>query len=253
MTPDSFSDGGNLKTVNDIENRSRQMISQGADIIDVGGESTRPGADSVSVQQELDRVMPAIEMLRSEFEVVISVDTSTPEVILEASRSGVQMINDIRALTRPGALEAAAATNLNVCLMHMQGQPKTMQKNPSYRDIVSEVKDYLEQRIYACVSSGISRDRLIIDPGFGFGKSLEHNVALLKNLQHFADMNYPVLVGISRKSMIGQLTGKNVNERLAGSLAAAMLAAQSGANIIRVHDVAETRDVLNILQAVTDI
>ena len=253
MTPDSFSDGGNLQSLDDIRRKAQQMIMQGADILDVGGESTRPGAEAVSVQQELDRVIPAIEMLGNEFDITLSVDTSTPDVIRESAGVGAHLINDVRALTRSGAMEALASTNLDVCLMHMQGQPQTMQSHPVYEDVVAEVRGYLEQRVSECVDSGISRDRIMVDPGFGFGKSLDHNLLLLKHLQQFEIMGLPILVGMSRKSMLGQITGKDVGERLAGSLAVALLAAQKGAKIIRVHDVAETRDVLKILNAVQDV
>lgn len=250
MTPDSFSDGGHLRHLEDARHAVAKMVAAGADIIDVGGESTRPGALPVDTATELDRVIPVIQMIRSEFDVKISVDTSTPEVMLAAVQAGVYLINDVRALSRPGAMEAAAHTGAQVCLMHMQGQPGTMQQSPQYADVVKDVYDYLMGRVAACQQAGIVKDRLLIDPGFGFGKTLAHNIALLRHLDRLVETGIPVLVGMSRKSMIGELTGKSVHERLAGSLAAAVLAATKGAAIIRVHDVAETKDALQVVMAV---
>ncbi len=256
-TPDSFSDGGNSYIGQHLSldlalHRAEQMLAEGAGIIDVGGESTRPGAAIVSEQQELDRVVSVVEALVRKLDAVVSVDTSTASVIKESASHGASLINDVRALERDGALAAAAATTLPVCLMHMQGQPTTMQNNPAYTDVVTEVCQYLTARVDACVAHGISRERIILDPGFGFGKTLAHNLALLKRLPEMGDLGFPLLVGMSRKSMLAQLLNRTVNERLPGSLALAMLAAQHGAAIIRVHDVAATVDVLKVLAAITD-
>lgn len=257
-TPDSFSDGGSYYQQSTLSidlalSRAETMLQQGASIIDVGGESTRPGAATVSVQEELDRVVPVVEALVNRLGALVSVDTSTAAVIRESAKAGAGLINDVRALQREGALQAAADSGLPVCLMHMQGQPSTMQQKPDYYDVVAEVIDFLHQRIHACHQVGISDERLLLDPGFGFGKTLDHNLALLRQLPMFTELGYPVLVGVSRKSMLGQLLGRPVDQRLAGSLALALCAAQSGAAIIRVHDVAETADVLKVLQAVQNL
>ncbi len=225
------------------------MLVDGASIIDVGGESTRPGAASVSEQEELDRVVPVVDALVNKLDALVSVDTSTAKVIRESARYGAGMINDVRALLRDGALLAVAETDLPICLMHMQGQPNTMQDGPAYDDVVADVRHFLQGRIDACHAQGITRERIILDPGFGFGKTLAHNLALLQRLSEFTDLGYPLLVGMSRKSMLGQLLGRSVDERLPGSLALAILAAQRGAAIIRVHDVAATVDVLKVLSA----
>lgn len=256
-TPDSFSDGGNLYensrvSLDLVLKKAEQMLAQGADILDVGGESTRPGANPVTEQEELDRVIPVVEALVNRLGVLVSVDTSTASVITESARVGAGMINDVRALQREGALTAAAATGLPICLMHMQGEPSSMQQNPQYQDVIQEVQMFLKARVTACRAAGISDNRLLLDPGFGFGKTLNHNLALLQRLSEIKALGFPVLVGLSRKSMLAHLLGRPVNERLAGSLALAMLAAQQGAAIIRVHDVAETVDVLRILSAITD-
>lgn len=252
ITPDSFSDGGQLFTggvnLDAVLQRAARMVEEGASFLDVGGESTRPGAAPVSVQQELDRVLPVVEALAGRFDVVVSVDTSTPEVMTAAAGLGAGLINDVRALGRPGALAAAAGTGLPVCLMHMQGQPDTMQRAPQYDDAVAEVQDFLTQRHQACVEAGIGAGNVLIDPGFGFGKTLEHNLALFRALPVFA-AQAPVLVGVSRKTMIGQLCNRDVDQRLAGGLAFAMLALQTGASILRVHDVAETMDIVKVWQA----
>lgn len=255
VTPDSFSDGGNLHdqkglSIDRALFRVEQMLLEGAAIIDVGGESTRPGAAEVTLQQELNRVLPVVEAIESRFDTVISVDTSSPEVMLEAARLGAGIINDVRGLEREGAVSAAAKTELAVCLMHMQGQPRTMQNQPLYNDVVANVRDYLQERVAACTRAGVDQARLIVDPGFGFGKSVEHNLLLVNDLSDIIELGYPVLVGLSRKSLIGELTGREVNERQAGSLAFAVLAAERGASIIRVHDVAETIDVIKICRAV---
>jgi dihydropteroate synthase len=255
-TPDSFSDGGNSYCDNRLSidialRRAEQMLADGAAIIDVGGESTRPGAATVSEQEELDRVVPVVEALVSKLDALVSVDTSTAAVIRESARHGAGMINDVRALLREEALFAVAEIDLPVCLMHMQGQPNTMQGNPVYSDVVTEVRYFLQDRIDACLAQGIAKERIILDPGFGFGKTLAHNLALLQRLSEFSDLGYPLLVGMSRKSMLAQLLNRSVDERLPGSLALALLAAQRDAAIIRVHDVAATVDVLKVLSAVT--
>lgn len=257
-TPDSFSDGGSYYAAGGLDldlalRRAEQMCNEGASLIDIGGESTRPGAAPVTEQQELERVVPVVEAISSRLDVVISVDTSTPAVIRESAGVGAGLINDVRALTRPGALDAAAATGLPVCLMHMQGEPGTMQSSPVYDDVVAEVKEYLVRRLEACVAAGIPRQQVIFDPGFGFGKNDDHNLALLRQLPETAPADTPLLVGMSRKSMIGRLLDRPVEARLPGSLALAMLAAQRGAHIIRVHDVAETVDVLRMQQLVEQI
>lgn len=254
-TPDSFSDGGSCYQGDCLDldlalARARQMLHDGAVIIDVGGESTRPGAKPVSRQQELDRVVPVVEALVRECDALVSVDTSDPVVMSEAARVGASMINDVRALQREGALAAAAATGLPVCLMHMQGEPDVMQANPRYGDILAEVEVFLTARIEAAQAAGISSDLLLLDPGFGFGKTLAHNLVLLQQLPQLAAKGYPLLVGLSRKSLLGALLGRDVSERLAGSLALALLAADRGAAIIRVHDVAATADVLAVRSAV---
>lgn len=250
ITPDSFSDGGRFDRPDVALGRARQMVEDGAGIIDVGGESTRPGAQPVSEQEELDRVMPVIQALVRELDTPVSVDTSSPVVMRQAAAAGAALINDVRALRRPGALQAAAETGLPVCLMHMQGSPDTMQRRPGYGDVVTEVREFLEARIHACEAAGIPRQRLLADPGFGFGKSLEHNLVLLRELTALGSLGVPLLVGMSRKSMIDKLLGRPVDERLAGSLALALLAVQRGAAVIRVHDVRETVDILRVRQAV---
>jgi len=249
VTPDSFSDGGDFFGLDDALRRAERMAAEGADIIDVGGESTRPGAVSVSVIEEIDRVVPVVEALGSRIDLPISVDTGKPEVMRAAVTAGAGMINDVRALRAPGALEAVANSGVAVCLMHMQGQPRTMQKAPQYVDVVSDVRQFLRHRLHACASAGIGADRLLLDPGFGFGKTLEHNLALLVGVGELCALGRPVLVGVSRKSMIGALTGRPVADRLAGSLAAAVLAVERGARLVRVHDVAATVDALRVAWA----
>jgi dihydropteroate synthase len=236
-----------------VLHRASQMVSAGAHILDVGGESTRPGANPVSEQDEIDRVVPVVERLRSRFPVPVSVDTSTASVIHESATAGASLINDVRALRRPGALEAAAASGLPVCLMHMRGEPVSMQQQPHYRDPVQEVGDFLLARVDACIAAGIDPAHIIIDPGFGFGKTLEHNLALFRGLPAFCALGYPVLVGLSRKRMIGDILGKSELQRLHGSLALALMAVQSGASIVRVHDVAATVEVLDMFKAVQEM
>ncbi len=247
VTPDSFSDGGKHRQIEDAVKHAVLMAEQGASFIDIGGESTRPGAPDVALQEELDRVIPVIEAVRKETDTLISVDTSKAQVMREAVSAGAGLINDVRALQEPGALKAAAEAGVPVCLMHMQGQPRTMQQTPDYNDVTEDVMAFLNDRITACVSSGIGKDKIILDPGYGFGKTLDHNYQLLNGLPQIVNMGYPVLVGMSRKSMIGQLLDRPVNERLAGSVALATIAAQLGAHILRVHDVAETADAVAIV------
>jgi dihydropteroate synthase len=249
VTPDSFSDGGRFFEPDQAVQQGLAMMLQGAAIIDVGGESTRPGAPSVSIEEELRRVLPVVERL-ARAGVVVSVDTSKPEVMRAAAAAGAGMINDVYGLTRPGALEAAAASGCAVTLMHMRGDPHTMQRDPVYVDVVREVKDWLMQRVQACRAAGIAAARLVIDPGFGFGKTAAHNLALVRQLPEFTATGLPVLMGMSRKSTLGTLTGRPVEQRLAGSLAFAVIAVLNGARIIRAHDVAATVDALAVVRAV---
>lgn len=250
VTPDSFSDGGLYAHADSAIAKAHAMAQEGAAIIDIGGESTRPGAPAVSAQEELDRVIPVLQSLARDLPIPVSVDTSKPAVMAEALRAGASMINDVNALQASSALELLAQSNVPVCLMHMQGTPQTMQQKPHYDDVVEEVKVFLQRRIHACEAAGIRRDRISVDPGFGFGKSLEHNLTLLKRLHELHDLGVPLLVGLSRKSMIGKLTHAAVAERLPGSLAAAVIAAWQGAQIIRVHDVKATVQALCICHAV---
>ncbi len=250
VTPDSFSDGGRYNTLEAALQRAIEMHSAGASLIDIGGESTRPGAAKVGVQQELDRVAPLVELIARECDVVVSVDTSSPEVMTETARLGAGLINDVRALQREGALAAAAATGLPVCLMHMRGEPQTMQDEPHYADVAAEVAEFLQARVAACVQAGISTDRIILDPGFGFAKNTQHNYELFKRLPELLNLQYPLLVGVSRKSMIGHILNQPVDQRLYGSLALAVMALERGAKILRVHDVEQTMDVLKIFNAV---
>lgn len=251
-TPDSFSDGGRFNKINAAIDHCASMINAGATFIDVGGESTRPGAPLVALDEELERVVPVIEALSARFDTVISVDTSKAEVMTQAVNAGAALINDVRALQAPGALEAAANCHVPVCLMHMQGAPDTMQNSPAYEDVVSEVQAFLNARIAACSDAGIHKSNIILDPGFGFGKTLAHNYQLLAGLERLHEMGYPLLVGMSRKSMVGNVLNNSIDERLAGSLALATIAAQAGAQIIRVHDVKETVDVTAIVNAYHD-
>lgn len=254
-TPDSFSDGAELQRSGttsfqlDIDKalfRAETMVAEGATFVDVGGESTRPGAATVSEQEELDRVIPLIAAISASLDVCVSIDTSSPVVMKEALDSGAQLINDIRALAIPGAAELLASTKAAVCLMHMQGAPSTMQKTPSYGSVVLEVFDFLKSRVAYSLECGIEQDRLLIDPGFGFGKTVQHNYQLLKNLGYFSQLEIPLLVGLSRKSMIGEVVARPVGQRLAGSIAATTLALASGARIIRTHDVAATMDAIRV-------
>jgi dihydropteroate synthase len=247
LTPDSFSDGGRIKDGDAALSRALQMVEEGADIIDVGGESTRPGAAPVSAQEEIDRVLPLIERLAAASPVPISIDTSRPEVMRAAVAAGAGLINDVRALRVEGALEAAASLGVPICLMHMQGEPRSMQEAPHYDDVVAEVQRFLADRVFTCELAGVPRARLLVDPGFGFGKTLEHNAALMGALPGLSKDLPPLVVGVSRKSMIGAITGRDLSERTVGSVVAAVLAAQRGARILRVHDVAATRDGLAVL------
>ncbi len=250
VTPDSFSDGGNFLDVENALRQAERMMREGATVIDVGGESTRPGAQAVSVQQELDRVVPVVEAIVQNLDIVVSIDTSKAVVMREAVVAGAGMINDVRALREPGALEVAANCDIPICLMHMQGEPRSMQSNPQYLDVVDDVFEFLEERIEDCFKIGVNRKRLLVDPGFGFGKSLAHNLSLLKHLDVFSRLELPVLVGVSRKSMIGAMLNVDVHERLYGSIALAVMACQKGANIIRCHDVSEHAQALRIYHAV---
>ena len=250
VTPDSFSDGGRFVARDDALRQAETMLDEGAAIIDIGGESTRPGAADVSADAELDRVIPVIEALRDITGRPLSIDTSKAAVMRAAAEAGADMINDVRALREEGALEMAAALDISVCLMHMQGQPRTMQEDPAYQDVTAEVGAFLSQRTAACIDAGIARDRIVLDPGFGFGKSLAHNVELLANLRQLAALGQPLLVGLSRKSALGVLTGREVGDRMAASVGAAVIAILNGASIVRAHDVAETVDGLKIAQAV---
>ena len=250
ITPDSFSDGGRFNQRDLALRHAQAMVDAGATLIDIGGESTRPGARAVSAVEELERVAPLVEAINRELDVIISVDTSTPAVMRESARLGAGLINDVRALRRDGALDAAAATGLPVCLMHMVGEPGTMQDHPHYDDLLGEVAGFLSERMHACASVGIPAERILLDPGFGFAKSHAHNLSLFKHMQALHALGRPLLVGVSRKSMVGLALKKPVAERLNGSLALAALAMTKGAKILRVHDVAETIDVVRMIAAV---
>jgi len=249
VTPDSFSDGGCFARLDDALRQAEDMLGEGADILDIGGESTRPGAQAVSEDQEMERVLPVIEAIAARLDVPISIDTSKPAVMRAAVAAGACMINDVNALRAEGAVQTVAELGVPVCLMHMQGEPRTMQQNPQYRDVVAEVQDFLLARARVCEAAGIARGDISLDPGFGFGKTLEQNLELLRHLPLLVESGYPVLAGMSRKSMIGMITGREVGQRLPGSLALALLALQGGARILRVHDVGPTRDVIKIWQA----
>ena len=254
-TPDSFSDGGLVFSnsqidISKVAARIDQLVEEGADIIDIGGESTRPGADQVGLQEEMDRVLPVVEWAAAHTELAISVDTSSPELMTAAAQKGAHLINDVRALTRPNAIEAAAATGLMVCLMHMQGKPDTMQQAPQYENPIVEVSTFLQERVLACLDAGMGAQQLWLDPGFGFGKTLEHNLSLLRQLSELGSLGFPVLVGLSRKSMIDHLLNRKIDERLPASLALALMALERGAKILRVHDVAPTRDIIDTFVAV---
>lgn len=254
VTPDSFSDGGQYREIDAAVRHGLRMVEEGAEIIDVGGESTRPGADSVDAEEEIRRVVPVVERLRGRTDAVISVDTSKPQVIRAAAAAGAGLINDVRALCEEGALEAVVATQCAVCLMHMQGDPRSMQLAPHYADVVNEVKSFLVERVKVCRASGIAADRIVIDPGFGFGKTLEHNLQLLRHLRELGSesstSDWPIMVGLSRKSIVGRLTGRPSGDRVHGSVALAVMAVINGARIVRVHDVGATVDALKTVMAV---
>jgi len=249
VTPDSFSDGGRYADSVAAVTHALRMIDEGAGLIDVGGESTRPGAPSVSVETEIERVVPVIEALAARTKIPISIDTSKPAVMTAAVHAGASMINDVRALREPGAMQAAARTDAAICLMHMQGEPRTMQSDPRYSDVVAEVRDFLRERTEACLASGIAKNRLVVDPGIGFGKRLEHNLALLAGLPALTALGWPVLIGVSRKSMFATLLGRGVDERVAGGVAMATAAVLAGASIVRTHDVAATVDAVKVAVA----
>jgi dihydropteroate synthase len=251
ITPDSFSDGGLWVSAENAIRHAEYMVEQEADIVDIGGESTRPGSKPISAAEEIHRIMPVIEALVGR-NICVSVDTSKPEVMRASIEAGVSMINDIRALQAPGALEAVAEGGAAACLMHMQGEPGSMQANPRYGDVVTEVKDFLWRRVEAAQAAGIPRGRLVVDPGFGFGKTLEHNIELLRHLDSFLDLGVPLMVGLSRKSMLGKITGNEVGDRVHASIAAALLALMKGAKIFRVHDVKAFRDAIAVYNAISD-
>ncbi len=253
VTPDSFSDGGAYTQLDRALAQAEQMVSAGAAIIDIGGESTRPGAKAVTLQQELDRVLPVIEAVSQRLDAPVSIDTSKPTVMKDAVASGACLVNDVNALRAEGAVEMAAVLGVPVCLMHMQGEPRTMQHAPYYNDVVDDVSNFLLQRAHACEAAGIAKSQIVIDPGFGFGKNHQHNLTLLKQLEQLCGLGYPLLAGISRKSMIGTLLGdRPADQRLYGSVAAAVIAALKGARLLRVHDVAETVDAVKIVSAVLE-
>lgn len=253
VTPDSFSDGGRFSMPDSALKHVESMVQDGAAIIDIGGESTRPGADEVDTEQELERVIPVLEAIKSRFDVLVSVDTSKAVVMSQAIRSGADMINDVRALQEAGALQACAGSDVQLCLMHMLGQPRTMQKNPVYTDVVEAVCEFFAQRLLACEAQGISKQRIWLDPGFGFGKTLEHNITLLRRLNELNRVELPLLIGLSRKSMIGALLDdRPVEGRLQGSVAAAVIAVMNGARLLRVHDVKATVDAVRIAKAVQE-
>ena len=250
VTPDSFSDGGKFDRVEAAVKHALDMQAEGADIIDIGGESTRPGAEPVSEEQEIQRVVPVVEAIQEKSDVLISVDTSKPAVMRAAIQAGASLVNDVNALREEGALECCAEFEVPVCLMHMKGEPRTMQQNPEYEDVVAEVKEFLQERARVCVEAGILKENIVIDPGFGFGKTLDQNVTLFKQLNAICELDFKLLVGISRKSMLGQILDRPVGERLIGSVSAAVIAYNKGARLFRVHDVAATHDALKICKAV---
>ncbi|WP_435247691.1 dihydropteroate synthase [Vibrio sp. nBUS_14] len=252
VTPDSFSDGGQFNSLEKALQQAERMIKAGVSIIDVGGESTRPGAPEVALEDELSRVIPAIKAIRANFDVWISIDTSKAEVMRQAVEAGADLINDVRALQEPGALEAAAQAQVPVCLMHMKGQPRTMQANPSYDDVFTDVEDFLKERVEACEAAGIPKARLVLDPGFGFGKTIEHNYHLLAHLEKFHTLGLPILAGISRKSMIFKLLDKAPADCMVGSVTCATIAAMKGAQIIRVHDVEDTLEAMKIIEVMNN-
>lgn len=252
VTPDSFSDGGKFTHVSAAVEHALELVAQGADILDIGGESTRPNATPVSLQEELDRVIPVIDALVNQVSIPISIDTYKPAVMAAAIQAGASIVNDVRALQEVGALDVVANSNVGVCLMHMQGTPQTMQVNPLYEDVVEEVKVFLAERAASCIQAGISKDRIVLDPGFGFGKTRAHNITLIQELAALKTLGYPLLVGLSRKSVLGQVTGQDVDARLHASVAAAVISAMKGAKIVRVHDVKATVEALKVVAAIAD-
>ena len=252
VTPDSFSDGGEFLSMENAKKQAHKIISEGASIIDVGGESTRPGASNVCENEELDRVIPVIENLKGITDIPISIDTSKPVVMQEAVTAGASMINDVLALTEPGALELAASLGVPVCLMHMQGTPKSMQNHPIYDDLNADVTSFLDTRVKKCIEAGISKKLIIVDPGFGFGKTHDQNIELMVNLKKLKCLGLPILIGLSRKSTLGEITGRDINDRLPASIAAAVIGVLNGANIVRAHDVKETVDALKVANKVME-
>jgi dihydropteroate synthase len=252
VTPDSFSDGGLFVSKEKALLQARKLFNEGASIIDIGGESTRPGATPVSPQQELDRVIPVIEAIHKEIPAIISIDTSKPQVMQEAVKAGAGMINDVYALRQQGAVQMAADLDVPVCLMHMKGEPRTMQENPQYDNFLLDIKDFLQQRVHECEQAGIDRRKMVIDPGFGFGKTVQHNLTLVRHLQDFLALQLPLMVGFSRKSTIGAVLGKPADERVIGSVSLAVIACWLGAHIFRVHDVEETAEALKLCVCVRD-
>ena len=253
VTPDSFSDGGKYQSLDHALSACGKMIDEGASIIDVGGESTKPGSSPVEASIQIDRVIPVIQSIKKNFDTVISVDTGDPVVMREAIKGGAEIVNDVYALKNPGTTDLISGENKAICLMHMKGLPPSMQENPVYDDLMNEIKSFLEERIHYCLRAGKNRESLIIDPGFGFGKTLKHNIVLLKNIEQLKYLQVPICVGISRKSFIGKITNKTINERLYGSLGATLIALQNGANIIRTHDVGPTKDIINIYNSLNNI
>tara|TARA_B100000003_G_scaffold137519_1_gene123380 strand:+ start:713 stop:1540 length:828 start_codon:yes stop_codon:yes gene_type:complete len=253
ITPDSFSDGGKYQSLDQALSACEKMIDEGASIIDVGGESTKPGSSPIEAGIQIDRVIPVIQSIKKNFDTIVSVDTGDPVVMREAIKNGAEIVNDVYALKNTGAMDFLSGENKAICLMHMKGSPSTMQENPVYDDLMTEIKDFLEERINFCLRAGKNRESLIIDPGFGFGKTLRHNILLLKNIEQLKYLKVPICIGISRKSFIGKITNKTINERLYGSLGATLIALQNGANIIRTHDVGPTTDIINLYNSLNNI
>ena len=253
ITPDSFSDGGKYQSLDHALSACEKMIDEGASIIDVGGESTKPGSSPIEASIQIDRVIPVIQSIKKNFDTVVSVDTGDPVVMREAIKNGAEIVNDVYALKNTVDMDFLSGENKAICLMHMKGSPSTMQENPVYDDLMTEIKDFLEERINFCLRAGKNRESLIIDPGFGFGKTLRHNILLLKNIEQLKYLKVPICIGISRKSFIGKITNKTINERLYGSLGATLIALQNGANIIRTHDVGPTTDIINLYNSLNNI
>ena len=253
ITPDSFSDGGKYQSLDHALSACEKMIDEGASIIDVGGESTKPGSSPIEAGIQIDRVIPVIQSIKKNFDTIVSVDTGDPVVMREAIKNGAEIVNDVYALKNNVDMDFLSGENKAICLMHMKGSPSTMQENPVYDDLMTEIKDFLEERINFCLRAGKNRESLIIDPGFGFGKTLRHNILLLKNIEQLKYLKVPICIGISRKSFIGKITNKTINERLYGSLGATLIALQNGANIIRTHDVGPTTDIINLYNSLNNI